>query len=591
MKHFYKLTLTIIGIALSYQVQAASFEVNEPDDALSDGTCDATCTLRDAVNEANSNGEASNEITFSQAGTYFVSTPGAGEDANVTGDIDVLNNLPALGDIKSLTITGAGNEPVIIDGSAAGDRVIHVPANINQPVDLTIENVTITGGSAGDENGGAILYEPTEDLDNITATLTLAQTHIFSNQASSGGGVYARGEISPGQIVVNIRNSTFSENQASSNGAALGLLNPFASINNSTFFDNQATDSGGAIYVTNAEAQSRMAIHSSTISGNTATQGGGIAIELIEEDINTNFANTILAGNLAAALAPNCLNIGDNMPTITSEDYNIFGDLSGNCPIVPAANDIAADDQNDSIVENTLADNGGPTPTLALTADSIAIDAANPAGCFDTEGVELTNDQRVDFPRVIGAACDVGAFEADWANITSTKTANVNQVEIGDTFNYQIAVTNEGPNDATNIQVVDNLPAEVEFVSVTPNDICSHLNGVVTCDIPSLANGQSVVITIEVLAIAEGANVINSVTVTAEENDPDPDDNDSSVGVTITPTPEPEPEPEPQGVIQGSGEVFSGCSLNTAASNPGIAGFGLLSLFALGLKLLSKRSK
>ena len=52
-----------------------------------------------------------------------------------------------------------------------------------------------------------------------------------------------------------------------------------------------------------------------------------------------------------------------------------------------------------------LADNGGPTPTMALPACSVAINhGTNPLG--------LSWDQRGSgFPRVSGSAADIGAFE------------------------------------------------------------------------------------------------------------------------------------------------------------------------------------
>jgi hypothetical protein len=63
-----------------------------------------------------------------------------------------------------------------------------------------------------------------------------------------------------------------------------------------------------------------------------------------------------------------------------------------------------------------LADNGGPTHTHALKADSPAVDAGDPDGCKDAEGNILTADQRGE-PRPFDgdqdgtAVCDMGAYE------------------------------------------------------------------------------------------------------------------------------------------------------------------------------------
>jgi hypothetical protein len=57
-----------------------------------------------------------------------------------------------------------------------------------------------------------------------------------------------------------------------------------------------------------------------------------------------------------------------------------------------------------------LADNGGPTPTVALLPESPAIDAIPVSDCLDADGAPLPTDQR-GTARPQGAACDIGAFE------------------------------------------------------------------------------------------------------------------------------------------------------------------------------------
>ncbi|MCB0133230.1 MAG: hypothetical protein KDD78_20345, partial [Caldilineaceae bacterium] len=52
-----------------------------------------------------------------------------------------------------------------------------------------------------------------------------------------------------------------------------------------------------------------------------------------------------------------------------------------------------------------LADNGGPTMTHALTADSPALDAARADACPATDQRGVARPQ--------GAACDAGAFERE----------------------------------------------------------------------------------------------------------------------------------------------------------------------------------
>ncbi|MCP4166403.1 MAG: DUF11 domain-containing protein, partial [Chloroflexi bacterium] len=63
----------------------------------------------------------------------------------------------------------------------------------------------------------------------------------------------------------------------------------------------------------------------------------------------------------------------------------------------------------------------------------------------------------------------------------------------GNTYLYEVVVTNTGPSDAINVVVTDTLPAEVSFEGTSPE--CTHdgspNNGTVTCNLGTLAAGES----------------------------------------------------------------------------------------------------
>ena len=66
---------------------------------------------------------------------------------------------------------------------------------------------------------------------------------------------------------------------------------------------------------------------------------------------------------------------------------------------------LPADTLHDDPLLGALADNGGPTQTLALLPGSPAIDTGN-----NVAG--LATDQRgAGFPRVMGSSADIGAYE------------------------------------------------------------------------------------------------------------------------------------------------------------------------------------
>ncbi|HEV2216493.1 MAG TPA: DUF11 domain-containing protein, partial [Candidatus Dormibacteraeota bacterium] len=110
----------------------------------------------------------------------------------------------------------------------------------------------------------------------------------------------------------------------------------------------------------------------------------------------------------------------------------------------------------------------------------------------------------------------------------------------GATVAYTIAVTNNGPDDATNVFVDDFLPAGESFVSLTPNAGCSVPpvggGGLVECVIPTLGNGVTSTFTLTVQLSASlpvGALIRNTAVVQADQTDPVPSNNSSSSTLTV----------------------------------------------------------
>ena len=115
--------------------------------------------------------------------------------------------------------------------------------------------------------------------------------------------------------------------------------------------------------------------------------------------------------------------------------------------------------------------------------------------------------------------------------IDKTNTAG-GSVYVGATFDYQLVVTNNGPDRATNVVVQDFLPDEVEFVeaSSTKGEV-SHNDGTVTSEPIGLDNTETVTIniTVRVKDVPDGTTITN----TAEANssttsDPDTENNSAS---------------------------------------------------------------
>ena len=339
---------------------AVTFTVTTTADT-NDGTCDADCSLREAIVAANA---AAGAVTIDlPAGTYTLTIAGSGEDAAATGDLDVTDDL---------TVSGAGAAATIIDGNDL-DRVFHVVGGT-----VGISGVTIQNGLESIVGGGGI-FNAAAGILTVTSTTVADNTTLNANRP--GGGIYSVGTLT-------VNSSTISGNSSSAWGGGI-TNNATLVLNNSTISGNTAVQNGGAI----DQGAGTMTVNNSTISSNTGSSTGGIKITSGSGTIK----NTIVASNSFSQ----CL----VFTTITSAGHNLSGDSS--CSFT-ATGDL----QNTNPLLGPLADNGGPTQTHALLAGSPAIDAGSPdcpPPAADQRGVA----------RPQGTACDIGAYERAGVNTTA----------------------------------------------------------------------------------------------------------------------------------------------------------------------------
>lgn len=141
-----------------------------------------------------------------------------------------------------------------------------------------------------------------------------------------------------------------------------------------------------------------LTILNSTISSNTAAQGGGIS--RFGSGGSVTVANSIAVGNTATAVGPDCSG------AIAIVSANLIGDTGG-C-IITGTQPLTGD-----AILGQLASNGGSTQTHALLAGP-ALDAGDDAVCAATP--VSGKDQR-GLVRPQGAHCDLGAYESDLPGI------------------------------------------------------------------------------------------------------------------------------------------------------------------------------
>ena len=118
-------------------------------------------------------------------------------------------------------------------------------------------------------------------------------------------------------------------------------------------------------------------------------------------------------------------------------------------------------------------------------------------------------------------------------DLAVTKTAAPSSIVVGENITYAIAVTNQGPDQATGVFVEDFLPQGVTFVSVSSSQgDCFQQTAGIACELGDLPPGTTA--TVELVGKATQAGTVNnSVTATGDEDDPDTANNSGQVSVTI----------------------------------------------------------
>ena len=330
---------------------------------------------------------------------------------------------------QSVNIVGPTTGGVTVSGNN------HSPVFDIEAGPVTIANLTIANGNNSGSGGG---------IYNNHQTLTVSNCTITGNSASDGGGIYNDGSTWTSANLTVIA-STIAGNSASSSGGGLY---------------NQATVIGSA----------HMTVTGCTIAGNSASASGGGVYNHRSGSFNSGslkIGDTILKSGASGA---NIVNTGG---AVTSQGYNLSNDSGGGFLTA------TGDQINTDPLLGPLADNGGPTMTMALMVGSPAIDAGKSFG--------LTTDQR-GLPRIYdnpnipnasgGDGSDIGAFEVQppappklvvrrsgnsvivsWPNTgsyTLQQNANLALASGWTTSGYSISTSN-GTNSITITPPVGNL--------------------------------------------------------------------------------------------------------------------------------------
>ena len=155
------------------------------------------------------------------------------------------------------------------------------------------------------------------------------------------------------------------------------------------------------------------------------------------------------------------------------------------------------------------------TVTVLQGAASPVTNTANVSGGSETN---TTNDTASNLTNIVSSA-----------DIAVTKTVNNVTPNVGANVTFTLTATNNGPSDATGVQVTDLLPAGLTFVSASSG---AYTSGTGVWIVGNVANGGSSTLTITATVTGTSA-VINTATKSAEV-EPDPVAGNNSASVTVT---------------------------------------------------------
>ncbi|MGD0945795.1 MAG: choice-of-anchor Q domain-containing protein [Candidatus Binatia bacterium] len=341
----------------------------------------------------------------------------------------------------SATITVTATKTISSNTSIDGGGLITISGgnsvgvfSVSTGKTFAVQNLAIINGhvasragaiDTGSTGGGTLTVTNCTFSGNTTCISGSNETVVitnstFSNNSTLGTGANG-GAIKGGNgSTISVTGSTFSGNTASSNGGAINNNNVLT-VTNCTFSGNSAGSSGGAI-INNSSGT--VTLTNSTFSGNVApTGGGGVIYNSATSASAVKVTNSILAnntgGNCAGAKLPQ--DGGHNI-----DDGTTCGFTGTNCTTTSGSSFCNTNPQ----LAAGLANNGGPTQTIALQAGSPAINAGDESVCATTTGTAPVKnlDQRGYIRPGVGATnCSIGAYEYNSGAADGTSCTNGSQ--------------------------------------------------------------------------------------------------------------------------------------------------------------------
>lgn len=422
---------------------------------------------------------------------------------------------------------------------------------------------TYLGGVGDDKAFGIALQSGTNDLYITGQTSSTNFPVLNPVQSVTGGGFDAFvAKISNGGTKLYATYLGGSNDDRATgiavNSAGEAYATGFTSSSNfPTLSPIQANKGGGSdAFVTKINSAGNAFLYSTYLGGNnndssTATVVGSNPLVL------DAFGNAYITGYTASTNFPTAFplqaaNAGGASDVFIAKISDVAPTANFTVTATPSSQNVAPGGAANYDV--TVTPTGGFTGpvTLSLTGQSADSTASfNPGSVTITDGTAKTSVLTVNTTTATPPGSYVLTITAVSGNLQHTtlvtlvvtgtasadilisKTASPNPAIVLTNLTYRIVVTNNGPSPATNVSISDQLPAGVNFGSVSTTQGSCTGTSTINCNFGNLARGNSAIASIVVVPQATG-QISNTATATATEPDPDNTNNSSTVSIAVT---------------------------------------------------------
>jgi len=457
--------------------------------------------------------------------TFILSVQVNGGTASGTQIVDVANIISGTSD-PDLTNNSA---TAIVTVGAVGTADLQVVNTASSPTTVAGNNVTMTAvvTNLGPSTASGPSFTETVPTNTTVGATFVAPLGWLCNSLTAGSPAgtvltctissLAAGGTATFPLVLNVNSGT----------AAGTLISATADVTSTTPDPNSVNNESTATTTVATAGQSDLAVTSSALP-NPVTQGNNITYT---QAVTNNgpaaatvatFTDTIPAGTTFVSL-PQPANWTCSTPAVG-------GTGTVSCTLNAGQNIAVGASVNFPLVVNVnLATASGATITNTANINVPCSSVADP-NCANNS-----------------ASTSVIVASPSQADVAIVKTASPEPVNQGTNLTYTLAVSNNGPAVANNVNVSDDIPSTVTYVSAsstqgtcstTPISVSSPYVSTlqVNCSLGTVSVGAQIVVTINVTATTltgSGPSTVNTATVTSSTSDPNLANNSSSATSNI----------------------------------------------------------